>query len=487
MTDDNNVSHDDEVPDRSQYKTIDSVAYLWEKLELPRDALESLHLHNADNLGLPSSYKTGHIAQASIGLSALVAAQIGAVRNCTAVPSVTVPLRDACADFKAERLYTIDGKKIESGFGSIGGLHKTADGYVRIHDSFSNHREGALTLLGLGPGVATKADVAAKTLDWKAVDLEVAAVKNKLVIAALRSYEQWDALPQSRAISNVPVSVQSAGTTSPPRIMPPADQCLKGLQVVEMSRVIAAPLAGKTLAAHGADVIWITSPSLPDLPAIDREFARGKRTVHIDVKKDEDKAKLLELIKTADVFLQGFRPGALEALGLSSQKLRETNPDLIVANMSAWGRKSPWAGRRGFDSIVQTATGMNVSEAEHAGEGQAARPLPCQALDHSGGYFLAAGIMTAVYKRIVEGGAYDVNVSLAGCMKYLRSLGQYEGNSGFQVEDITSAEQVEDLRETKQSGFGELKAVKHAATIEGFRVGWEIMPKPLGSDEARWL
>jgi len=130
---------------------------------------------------------------------------------------------------------------------------------------------------------------------------------------------------------------------------------------------------------------------------------------------------------------------------------------------------------------------MNVSEAEHAGNGEPARPMPCQALDHASGYFLATGIAAVVYKRATEGGSYLVDVSLAGVMKYLRTLGQHEGSSGFEMEDITRSEQVEELMETRMSGFGELKAVRHSARVEGWDVGWEEMPKPLGTDEAKWL
>jgi hypothetical protein len=465
---------------------MDSVKHLWDTIGLPSGAVTSLQLPNADDIGLPSSYKIGHLAQASIGISALIAAQIGATRNGTSVPAVTVPLRHAVAEYKSERLYTLNGYRNEDPWGPIGGLHKTADGHVRIHDSFPNHRDGALRLLGLTPGEATRADVTSKTKNWNAVDLEIEAVENKLVIAALRSYKQWDVLPHAKAINNFPISVQAHGNARLPKTMLPADQCLEGLRVVEMSRVIAAPLAGKTLAAHGADVIWITSPSLPDLPAMDRDFARGKRTVQLDAKNPEDKQKILDLVASADVFLQGFRPSAFEALGLGKQKLREINPDLIVASMSAYGPEGSWSKKRGFDSIIQTCSGMNVSEAEHAGEGEAARPTPCQALDHAGGYSLAAGIVAAVYKRMKHGGAYDVDVSLAGCMKYLRSLGQYEGSSGFEVSDITDPDQVGDLMETKESGFGELRAIKHSASIADYKVGWNIMPKPLGSDEPVW-
>lgn len=155
--------------------------------------------------------------------------------------------------------------------------------------------------------------------------------------------------------------------------------------------------------------------------------------------------------------------------------------------MCAYGTDGPWARNRGFDSLVQTCSGMNVSEAEHYGDNSPARPMPCQALDHTSGYFLATGIMAALYKRATEGGSYSVDVSLAGSMKYLRSLGQYDGKSGFECEDISRPEQVEDLLETRESGFGLLRAVRHSAQVEGLSVGWDLMPQPLGSDQPVWV
>jgi crotonobetainyl-CoA:carnitine CoA-transferase CaiB-like acyl-CoA transferase len=268
------------------------------------------------------------------------------------------------------------------------------------------------------------------------------------------------------------------------------DKCLRGLRVLELSRVIAAPLSGKTLAAHGADVLWVTSPNLPDLPTMDRDFGRGKRTIQLDLTNEQDSDELHQLLNDAHVFTQGFRPGSIAGKGLSSEELvaRYKDRNIICANMSAYGSDGPWSNKRGFDSIVQTCSGMNVSEAQHYGAGEAARPTCCQALDHAGGYFLAAGILAALYKQAIEGGSWEVNVSLAGTMKYLRSLGQYEGRSGFETNDYTCIEDVPfQYLETRETGFGEMTAVRHSASIQGVQVGWDIMPKPLGSDEKKWL
>ncbi|KAL0930057.1 caib baif family enzyme [Colletotrichum truncatum] len=477
---------------RDSYSAQDVTEEIWKALELPTEALSSIQLENDGAPTLPSSYKIGILAQSSIALSALAAAQIHALRNGTAVPRVNVPLEHATVEFKSERLYVLDGKPTPSPWGPIGGLHKTSDGYVRVHDSFPNHANGILELVGLPRG-SSRQQLSEKISDWASIDLETAAtVEGKLATYALRTYGQWDALPQSKAISNLPIGISQLSSSGPnglPTKMASGNsKSLQGLRVVEMSRVIAAPLAGKTLAAHGADVIWVTSPNLPDLPTMDRDFGRGKRTVQLDIHNPSDKARLVELIKTADVFIQGFRPGSLAGYGLSPEEVIKINPSIIIANMSAFGPCGPWSGRRGYDSLVQTCSGMNISEAEHAGKGEAARPTPCQALDHAGGYWLATGVIAALYKRTVQGGSWRVDVSLAGVMKYLRSLGQYAGETGFDSKDYEAPDDVpKEYYETKETGFGPMKAIKHSACIEGVEISWDIMPKPLGSDTPDWL
>lgn len=480
------------VTDRSHFSAKDSVEYLWKTLGLPADSLDKLQLPGQGCLGLPSSFKITDLAQASIGLSALLAAQIYAHRSRTAVPIVTVPAQHAAIEFKSERLYTLAGKPAPSPWGPIGGLHRTSDGYVRVHDSFPNHRDGAKALLGC-PADADREQLGSEIAAWCSVDLEAAAFDAKLVISALRSYSQWDVLPQAKAIADFPITLRKTSDGPPSGLSPTMqstspDKCLRGLRVLELSRVIAAPLSGKTLAAHGADVLWVTSPNLPDLPTMDRDFGRGKRTVQIDLNSQSD--ELFKLLEEAHVFVQGFRPGSLADLGFSPEALtrRFQHRNIIYANMSAYGPDGPWSDKRGFDSLVQTCSGMNVSEAEHFGAREAARPTPCQALDHAGGYFLAAGIMAALYKQAIEGGSWQVDVSLAGVMKYLRSLGQFEGKSGFETQDYKSTKDVpEQFLEARETGFGSMVAVRHSASIDGVGVGWDIMPKPLGSDEKEWL
>ena len=479
-----------ESTDRKLFNSNDAVKLIWRHLGLPEHALDSTSFPG-NGLGAPSSFKLGILAQTSITLSALAAALVHSQINNTKIPNVEVPLQHAIVESDSHKFLTIDGKHLSSSRVPIGGLHKTSDGHIRIHDGFLVHREGLKKLLGC-PGADDRARIAAAVAKWTTLDLEAAATKAGLAVAGLRSYEEWDRLPQASAISDFPIDIRKIADGPPFRstsLKLGSRKCLEGLRVVEMDRVIAAPVAGRTLAAHGADILWVTSLDLEDQPSLDRDFARGKRTIRLNIDDEHDRRTLDGLLSDADVFLQSYRPGSLGRRGLSPEQLSARSRNgIICANLSAYGPAGPWSNRRGFDSLVQTCSGMNVSEAEHYCTGEKARTLPFQALDSASGFFLAAGISAALYKQATEGGFYEVNVSLAGTMKFLRSLGQYEGSSGFQCEQYKTQDDVPaEWLEERESGFGLIKAVTHSASIEGTDVGWDIMPKPLGSDQAAWL
>ncbi|KAK5173066.1 uncharacterized protein LTR77_003188 [Saxophila tyrrhenica] len=479
------------IPDRPTYTPWDTVRYIWTTLGLPLNALDSLTLENGGPY-YKSSFQISHTAQSSIALSALSAALIHSLQTGLTVPQVTVPLRHACLEFQTEKLFTINGQPLPSTWGPIGGLHKCADGYVRIHDSFSNHRNGTLKLLDLDEG-SSRDDVAEQVAKWKKLELEEAGHSNRLAIYALHNFAEWNATPQAEAISNFPIIIRKIGDDGPnglpSTLKNPADRCLRGLRVLELSRVIAGPVCGKTLALHGADVMWITSPHLPDLPSLDRNLSRGKRSIQLDLDNPSDRKTLKELIKTCNVFIQGYRPSSLAARGFGPADLAALNPGIIYANLSAFGPEGPWSNRRGFDSLVQTCSGMNVSEAEHSGSRAPAQPTPVQALDHAGGFLLAAGIMAALYKKSEHGGSWEVHVSLAGVMKYLRSLGQWPGKEGFEHRDPASdgEELPEQYFEERESAFGHMRGLKHAAQVEGAQPGFDFMSRPLGRDDSKWL
>jgi hypothetical protein len=252
---------------------------------------------------------------------------------------------------------TIDGKPLSSARTPIDGLHKTADGHVCIHDGILVHREALKIFLGCS-GENDWDKIARAVAQWTIIDFETAATEAGLAVATLRLFEQWDHHPQAQAISDFPITIRRISDGPPSQstnLQPGSDKCLRGLRVVEMTRAIARPVAGKTLAAHGANVLWITSPKLEDQPSLDQDFARGERTVRLDMDDPEDGAKLDGLLEDADVFLQSYRPGSFASKGLSPEDIAaRLNNGIICANLSAYGPTGPWSTRRGFGSRVQT-------------------------------------------------------------------------------------------------------------------------------------
>jgi crotonobetainyl-CoA:carnitine CoA-transferase CaiB-like acyl-CoA transferase len=234
------------------------------------------------------------------------------------------------------------------------------------------------------------------------------------------------------------------------------------------------------LAAHGAEVLNITGPDLPFYRIED--LGRGKLSAQLDLCQEAGRVALEGLTQGADVFVQGYRPGAIAGHGFTPAHTARLRPGIVHASLSAFGAVGPWVGRRGFDSLVQTASGFNVAEAEAAGESKP-RPLPAQALDHGTGYLLALGIMAALHRRATEGGSWHVQVSLARTGLWLRGLGRVA--DGFSVADQT-AEDVADLFEESASGFGAMRAIRHAAQLSETPTRWERPSVKLGTHRALW-
>ena len=212
------------------------------------------------------------------------------------------------------------------------------------------------------------------------------------------------------------------------------------------------------------------------------DSGRGKLSAQLDLRDGYARDRLKELIGDADIFVQGYRPGALEALGFGPADVARLRPGIVCVSLSAYGHRGPWAGRRGFDSLAQTATGLNAAEAEAAGI-DGPKPLPAQALDHASGYLMAFGAMTALARRAREGGSWRVRVSLAQTGLWLRNLGRIEGGLGG---SDPAFEDVRDRLEDTASGFGRLTAVRHAAELSITPAGWGRPSVPLGTHAPVW-
>lgn len=455
-----------------------AIAALWSEANFPATALSHLHLTGADPV-LPSSFAIGTAAQTSIGAAALAAAELWRLRTGQQ-QDVSVDMRHAAIEFRSERYFRLAGSKRGEVWDRIAGLYRCGDAtWVRLHTNFPHHRDRVLQLLKCD---YDRQSVARALQRWAATEFEEAAAQVGAVVAAYRSFAEWDTHPQAQAIAAEPLVAIDRIGESHPRPLPNSNRPLGGVRVLDLTRVIAGPICGRTLAAHGADVLLVTGPSLPAIHDLVIDTGRGKLSCEIELATDAGRNLLETLLQQADVFVQAYRPGALSKLGFGLQQAARLRPGIIYAVLCAYGYSGPWSGRRGFDSLVQTATGLNAAEAEAAGANQP-KPLPAQALDHASGYLLAFGVLAALYRRATEGGSWHVRVSLARTGAWLRGLGRVA--DGFACPDPQLAD-VQDLLEESDSGFGRLSAVRHSAVLTATPARWSRPTVPLGTHPAAW-
>jgi crotonobetainyl-CoA:carnitine CoA-transferase CaiB-like acyl-CoA transferase len=308
-----------------------------------------------------------------------------------------------------------------------------------------------------------------------AADIEQRVVDAGGVATVVRTPEQWAVHPQAKLLAGLPVIELIALDDTAPAQLPETtvDSPLAGVRVLDLTRVIAGPVAGRTLGLWGADVLRIDSPRHPEIGWQHLDTGAGKRSAILDLADDTDRATFEELLETADVVLTGYRPGSLDRFGLSPAALAERCPGIIVGRLSAWGTAGPLAERRGFDSIVQAATGIAMVE----GDGSATPgALPAQALDHAAGYLLAAGITTAVRRRIDVGQSWMVEVSLARLAAELLQQRQPRhapaASAGF-TPTVTTRDDV--------------TYATAAPHYDGGPNGFNAAPVEWGSSDSKWL
>ena len=453
-----------------------ALADLWHTGGLPAQALNHAVLTGGDPV-FPSSFAVGTAAQTSIAAAALAACELGHLRGQSRQP-VTVDM--APAALECTGWFSLDGK-VPPLWDKFSGLYECADGWVRIHTNFAHHRDGALRLMGLAPDTATRADAEQAMRGWRAAEFEQAAADAGLVVAMLRSFEAWDAHPQGRAVAALPLMTFERIGDAPPNPLPPLgalDRPLTGLRVLDFTRILAGPVCGRALAGYGADVMLVNAPHLPNIESI-ADTSRGKLSVHVDLRTADGKAALARLVSQSHVFVQGYRPGALAALGFGPEDLARLRPGIVCVSLSAYGHTGPWQARRGFDSLVQTATGFNHAEAA-AGGSAVPKPLPMQILDYATGHLMAFAACVALHRQAIEGGSWHVRLSLAQSGQWLRSLGRV--NDGFGVKRPDRLPHLE----SSISGFGELVGLRHSAQLVATPCRWVRPSVPPGTNPPAW-
>lgn len=422
-----------------------------------------------DDSVLPGPFRVPTVATASVAVATLAAAEMLRLRGIEP-GTVAVDSRHAAASFASERLLRIDGNPGPSPWGPIAGDYRASDGWIKLHCNTSRHEAAVCWALG----VPATREAVAKTVAAKTVaEVESAVITAGGAAAFMRSREEWRAHPQGRAVAELPLVQLERIGDAPPRTLFESARPLGGVRVLELTHVLAGPVAGRVLAAHGANVLHVGAAHLPRIPTLTMDTGQGKRSAYVALDTEGGRAKLKKLIARADVLVQSFRPGALARLGFGPEELAELRPGLVTADLSAYGWTGPWARRRGFDSLVQMSSGIAEENATDA-----PAPLPVQALDHATGWLTAAAVMTALHRTVTEGGTWRAQLSLAGTGAWLDSLGRTEATA--------SAADFSDLLEDVDSDFGRMTRVRMAGVLPGAPPQWDHPTHRPGSDTAVW-
>jgi len=461
-----------------------ALKHLWTVAGCDPVALHAVSLSGTDP-GLPSVHRVGALATATIAATGLAAAEFRRLRS-GARQHVSVQMRHALAAFRSERYLRIDDAPPPLR-DPVTGFYETGDGrWIQLHTNFAHHLQGVLRVLGCAND---RAAVAAAIRGWEGVTLDSTLADAGLCAALIRSPDEWAALEQAKAIGRLPLfEIERIGAAPPelPRQLERGagiDRPLAGVRVLDLSRIIAGPVAGRALAHHGADVLMINGPHLPNIAPLVIDNGRGKRSALVDLRDAAGRDTLRSLARDADVFLQAYRPGALAARGFGPDELARMRPGIVYVSVCAYGYTGPWAQRRGFDSLVQSASGIAWAERAAAGDAQP-RHLPCQALDHATGYLAAFGAMVALARRATEGGSWHVKVSLAQTGRWLQSFGLLP--DGQRAPEL-SLEDVRDCVATVSSEFGRVLAVQPAEQMEQTPAFYALPPSRIGADHATWL
>ena len=362
-----------------------------------------------------------------------------------------------------------------------------ADGWIRLHTNAPHHRRAALAVLGL-PADTGPETAAVAVRAWKGGELEEAVVEAGGCAAQLRTAEQWQAHPQGQAVRAEPlIGWTRRGARLPADTSGTPERPLNGVRVLDLTRVIAGPVATRFLAGFGARVLRIDPPGWQE-PALEAEMTVGKSCARLDLRTPEGVARVRELIAAADLVVHGYRPGALTGLGLDEHRLQQLRPGVVTVAVNAWGWTGPWRGRRGFDSLVQTASG--IADAGMAwSAADAPLPLPVQALDHATGYLAAAAAVRAWTRRL-DGEVYAARLSLARTAVELQRAADARRPVPPPWESPPEPTPAALPRTAEQTWWG--PGERLAAPLAFSSVGpvpsmaWDLPAAPLGSAPAAW-
>jgi crotonobetainyl-CoA:carnitine CoA-transferase CaiB-like acyl-CoA transferase len=425
----------------------------------------------------PTPYLAGTAGAAALAAVGVAVSRLWFLRTQRS-QEVKIDLRAAAAAMRSARYLRIDGKPPKEAWDPLSGFYPVKDGrWISIHCNFANHREAAMKVLCDPPD---RAAAEAASRNWDGLALEDAIHAAQGCAGLARTAGEWAEHPHSAAVAAQPLIEITKIGEAPAEPLPAGPRPLSGIRVLDLTRVLAGPTCARTLAEHGADVLKIAGPHLPDSGATEIDTGIGKLQAFLDLRTKEGIETLRGLLKTGDVFSQSFRPGTLAARGFSPEEAAKLRPGIVYATLSAWGTAGPWRERRGFDSVVQTVSGM--AYAQSGGLPPEAKPqlMPVSANDYVGGYLMAFGTMVALARRATEGGSWLVRVSLARTGKWIVDRGFIYGFASISRE--LPGDELKQLI-MKTGSYSHLKPVLELSETPPF---WERPPVPLGTHPAEW-
>jgi crotonobetainyl-CoA:carnitine CoA-transferase CaiB-like acyl-CoA transferase len=449
---------------------------------LPEAATRDVTIAGDDPV-VATRFRVGAAGAAAVAASAVAAAELWSARSGEPRQAIAVDLRHAVAALRSGRYLRIDGAPPKDFFDPLFGFYPTRDDRsVMLHCNFPNHRAAALGVLGL-PVDAARSAVAASVLGWGGLALEDAVHGAGGCAALVRSAEEWARHGQAAAVAGLPVLEIERIGEAPPEPLPRGERPLSGVRVLDLTRVLAGPTCARTLAEHGADVLKVSSAHLPSSAEMDIDTGLGKLSSFLDLRQAKDVQTLAGLVADGrcDVFSQGYRPGTLAARGFGAEALAGLRPGIIVVELSAWGRAGPWSGRRGFDTIVQCASGMAMIQ----GEGKP-QLLPVSAIDYVTGYLMAYGAIVALLRRAREGGSWRVRASLARTGRWIIDRGLLKAASVADLPKELPEAEIAGMCLESPSILGRIRHLAPVARLARTPGRWQRPPVPNGHDQPMW-
>jgi len=428
---------------------------------------------------LPSVFPVTDLAAASMAAAGLAVSSLTQAMGSRSAKAATVQIDRRLASFWFGMSIRPQGWSLPPIWDAVAGDYRARDGWIRLHTNAPHHRAAALAVLQTAP---ERAVVAKAVGQWDAVDLETAVVAHGGCAGAMRSWREWQQHPQGQAVLAEPLLHWKSGAkaTRPDWDFDP-QRPLSGIRVLDLTRVLAGPVATRLLASLGAEVLRIDPPGW-DEAVLEPEVTLGKRCARLDLRQPSDRAQCESLLQGADVLVHGYRSDALPALGLGTQVLQQLRPGLIDVALDAYGFTGVWKARRGFDSIVQMSMGF-AEQGQRSFRADKPVPLPVQALDHATGYLMATAVLRALERRAIDGSGSIVRASLARTGALLMAAAANHSTTRAALAPEAPSDWAALAEETP---WGSARRIRWPLHVDGIRMEWNSPAAALGSGPAAW-